>query len=75
MQAACAAGDFAAALAVQDKLMPLHKAIFTEPGLIGAKYAMARQGLCRDEVRLPHVPLMDSTKALIDAALAHAGLI
>lgn len=75
MQAACAAGDFAAALAVQDKLMPLHKAIFTEPGLIGAKYAMARQGLCRDEVRLPHVPLMDSTKALIYAALVHAGLI
>jgi len=42
MQAACAAGDFAKALEIQDRLMPLHKAIFTEPGLIGAKYARTR---------------------------------
>jgi len=75
MQAACAAGDFAKALEIQDRLMPLHKAIFTEPGLIGAKYAMARLGLCSDEVRLPHVALEDSTKALLDDALRFAGLM
>ena len=53
MQAACAAGDYSAALEIQDRLMPLHNAIFTEPGLIGVKYAMSRLDLCSDEVRLP----------------------
>ncbi|MCR8825096.1 4-hydroxy-tetrahydrodipicolinate synthase [Pseudosulfitobacter koreensis] len=75
VQAACAAGDYAKALALQDKLMPLHKAIFTEPGLVGVKYAMSRLGLCSAEVRLPHVPLTESTRALVDKALAHAGLL
>ncbi|MEP3785353.1 4-hydroxy-tetrahydrodipicolinate synthase [Ascidiaceihabitans sp.] len=75
MQAATRTGDYAAALEIQDKLMPLHKAIFTEPGLIGAKYAMSKLGLCSDEVRLPHMALTDETKALVDAGLAHAGLL
>ena len=75
VQEACLAGDFARALEVQDKLMPLHKAIFTEPGLVGAKYAMSRLGLCSDEVRLPLTCLSDDTKALVDAALVHAGLL
>lgn len=75
MQAACAAGDYAAALAIQDKLMPLHKAIFTEPGLVGVKYAMSKLGLCSEEVRLPHLALTDDTKALVDAGLKHAGLL
>ncbi|WP_299651687.1 4-hydroxy-tetrahydrodipicolinate synthase [uncultured Tateyamaria sp.] len=75
MQEACLAGDFATALDIQTKLMPLHKAIFTEPGLVGAKYAMSRLGLCSDEVRLPLTGLADETKALVDAGLEHAGLI
>jgi 4-hydroxy-tetrahydrodipicolinate synthase len=75
MQNACLAGDYAAALAIQDTLMPLHKAIFTEPGLVGAKYAMSRLGLCSDEVRLPLTSLSDDTKALVDAGLKHAGLL
>lgn len=75
MQKACLAGDYATALGIQDKLMPLHKAIFTEPGLVGAKYAMARLGLCSDEVRLPLTSLADETKALVDAGLQHAGLL
>ncbi len=75
MQDACLAGDYSAALEIQDKVMPLHKAIFAEPGLIGAKYAMSRLGLCTDEVRLPHVGLTDETKALVDAGLRHAGLL
>ncbi len=75
LQAACAAGDFAAALAMQDKLMPLHKAIFTEPGLVGVKYAMSRLNLCSDEVRLPLTGLTDDTKALIEAGMKHAGLL
>lgn len=74
MQNACLQGNYAAALEIQDKLMPLHKAIFTEPGLVGAKYAMSRLGLCSDEVRLPLTGLSDDTKAKVDAALAHAEL-
>lgn len=74
-QEATLAGDYARALEYQDKLMPLHVAIFLEPGVAGAKYAMSRLGLCTDRVRLPLVGLTGATKARIDAAMAHAGLI
>ncbi|GAA6180831.1 4-hydroxy-tetrahydrodipicolinate synthase [Shimia sp. NS0008-38b] len=74
-QAAMLAGDYAQALSYQDKLMPLHEAIFVEPGLVGVKYAMSRLGLCNEEVRLPLTGLSDATKAQIDAAMAHAGLL
>ena len=75
MQEACLAGDYGTALGLQDRLMPLHKAIFTEPGLVGAKYAMSQLDLCSEEVRLPLTGLSDDTKALVDDALRHAGLI
>jgi 4-hydroxy-tetrahydrodipicolinate synthase len=74
-QAATLAGDYAKALEYQDKLMPLHEAIFVEPGLVGAKYALSRLGLCNEEVRLPLTGLSDATKTQIDAAMAHAGLL
>ncbi len=74
-QEATLRGDYAKALEYQDKLMPLHEAIFIEPGLVGAKYALSVLGLCSDEVRLPLVGLTDGTKAKIKAAMKHAGLI
>jgi len=74
-QAATLAGDYAKALEYQDRLMPLHEAIFTEPGVAGAKYALSKLGLCSDEVRLPLTGLEDSTKAALDAAMKHAGLL
>ncbi|MFN7269145.1 MAG: 4-hydroxy-tetrahydrodipicolinate synthase [Cereibacter sp.] len=74
-QAATLAGDYARALAYQDRLMPLHEAIFLEPGLAGAKYGLSRLGLCSQEVRLPLVGLTEGTKARIDAAMRHAGLL
>jgi 4-hydroxy-tetrahydrodipicolinate synthase len=74
-QAATLAGDYAKALEYQDRLMPLHEAIFVEPGLVGAKYGLSKLGLCRDEVRLPLTGLLDTTKAQIDAAMRHAGLV
>ena len=74
-QAATLAGDYARALTYQDRLMPLHIAIFLEPGLAGAKYALSRLGLCREEVRLPLLPVTDAVKARIDAAMAYAGLV
>ncbi|MDQ2094110.1 4-hydroxy-tetrahydrodipicolinate synthase [Rhodalgimonas zhirmunskyi] len=73
-QEATLAGDYTKALELQDKLMPLHQAIFIEPGVVGVKYAMSKLGLCAPDVRLPLTPLLDETKAKIDAALAHAGL-
>ncbi|MFW2588851.1 4-hydroxy-tetrahydrodipicolinate synthase [Sagittula sp. SSi028] len=75
MQNACLAGDFATALQVQDRLMPLHQAIFAEPGLCGVKYAMSRLGLCENSVRLPLVPVTKPVEDRIDAALRHAGLL
>ena len=74
-QAATLRGDYTAALALQDRLMPLHEAIFLEPGLVGAKYGLARLGLCSEDVRLPLVGLTDGVKARMDAAMRHAGLI
>jgi 4-hydroxy-tetrahydrodipicolinate synthase len=75
VQEATLSGDYATALEIQDKLMPLHKAIFTEPGLVGAKYAMSRLGLCSEEVRSPLTGLSDATRALVDDGLRHAGLM
>ena len=76
-QAAMEAGDFRAALDYQDKLMPLHKAVFLEPGVCGAKYALSRLG--RNVGRTVRSPLTSSleasTEAAIDAALRHAGLL
>ncbi|MDA7429410.1 4-hydroxy-tetrahydrodipicolinate synthase [Primorskyibacter aestuariivivens] len=75
LQEACLAGNYAKALEIQDRLMPLHQAIFTEPGLCGAKYAMSQLGLCSDEVRLPLTPVTEPTRAKLDSALRHAGLM
>mgnify|MGYP000911655690 CR=1 FL=1 len=69
------AGDYATALTLLDRLMPLHEAVFTEPGLVGAKYGMSLLGLCSEEVRLPLVGLTDGTKARIKSAMVHAGLL
>ena len=74
-QAATLAGDYAKALEYQDRLMPLHEAIFIEPGLVGAKYAMSKLGLCSEEVRSPLTGLEDATKAAIEAAMRHAGVL
>ena len=74
-QAATLAGDYAKALEYQDRLMPLHEAIFIEPGLVGAKYGLSLLALCPEDVRLPLVGLTDPTKARIKAAMQHAGLI
>jgi 4-hydroxy-tetrahydrodipicolinate synthase len=75
-QATTLAGDFKKALEYQDRLMPLHKAIFMEPGVCGAKYGLNRlRGVSRT-VRSPLVSgLEPATEAAIDAALRHAGLL
>ena len=75
LQEACLANDYARALEIQDRLMPLHQSIFVEPGLSGAKYAMSRLGLCDEEMRAPLFPVSQPTRDLIDNGLRHAGLL
>lgn len=74
-QSACLAGDFAAALALQDRLFPLHNALFIEPNPQGAKYALSLLGKMSNELRLPLVPVSDPTEAALRKALEHAGLL
>ncbi|MGC8203049.1 4-hydroxy-tetrahydrodipicolinate synthase [Aliiroseovarius sp. PTFE2010] len=75
MQEATLAGDYATALDLTDRLMPLHEAIFAEPGVTGAKYAMSLLGLISDEVRLPLTPATEGTRLLIKDAMKHAGVL
>ena len=74
-QGACRRGDYAAALTLQDKLMPLHLALFVEANPGPAKYALSVLGRCTDAVRLPLVTLADKSKAAVRDAMVHAGLI
>lgn len=74
-QRASLAGDAKRALELHDMLMPLHVAIFAEPGLVGAKYGLSRLGRCDADVRLPLLGLTDGAKRAMDAAMRHAGLI
>lgn len=75
MQAATLRGDFQTALEITDRLMPLHIAIFLEPGLAGAKYGLSLLGRCSNEVRLPLTEVSEPTKAAIKDAMVHAGLL
>jgi 4-hydroxy-tetrahydrodipicolinate synthase len=74
-QGACLRGDYATALALNDKLMPLHVALFIETNPSPAKYALSVLGRCTDSVRLPLVLLEEKTKAAVRDAMVHAGLI
>ncbi|MEM9048215.1 MAG: 4-hydroxy-tetrahydrodipicolinate synthase [Pseudomonadota bacterium] len=74
-QEATLTGDYQAALKFQDQLMPLHEALFTEPGLVGAKYGLALMNRCAEEVRLPLTTALTETQARIREAMAHAGIL
>jgi 4-hydroxy-tetrahydrodipicolinate synthase len=75
MQEACLAGNFAAALKLQDQLTPLHAALFVEPNPAGPKYALTVLGKITNELRLPMLPASETAQAAIKAAMRHAGLI
>ncbi len=74
-QGACRKGDFAAALDLQDKLMPLHQALFIETSPAPTKFALSVLGKCAETVRLPMVPVAETTRAAVREAMVHAGLI
>ena len=73
--AAWAAGDRAKAQEINDRLMPLHHALFIESNPVPAKYALELLGMVEPGLRLPLVPLQQSTKDAIKAALIKVGLL
>jgi 4-hydroxy-tetrahydrodipicolinate synthase len=75
MQALSLSGDYAKALAVQDRLVPLHDAVFMEPGIAGAKAGLNLLGRMNEEVRLPLVPASSVAKDAVRRAMVHAGLL
>lgn len=75
LQSATAAGDYAKALTLQDRLIPLHDAIFFEPGVAGAKCGLTLLGRCTEQVRSPLLPVSEKTREAIKKAMVHAGLL
>jgi 4-hydroxy-tetrahydrodipicolinate synthase len=67
--------DYTHALHMQDRLTPLHAAIFVEPGVCGTKYALSVLGRGRNEMRLPLTPVGETTEAVIRRAMVHAGIL
>mgnify|MGYP001042575334 FL=1 len=68
-------GDYAKALKVQDRLVPLHDATFKEPGLAGAKHGLKLLGRIEEEIRLPLMPVTPATGKTIREAMVFAGLL
>jgi 4-hydroxy-tetrahydrodipicolinate synthase len=74
-QLACLAGNFKLALQLQDRLMPLHDALFVESNPGPVKYAASKLGLCNSETRLPLAPLTQASRKKVDDALSAVGLV
>ncbi len=74
-QVAALSGNQARALELQDLLLPLHKAIFLEAGVSGAKYALSRLGRCENVLRSPMMSVDSPTADAIDAAMRQVGLM
>lgn len=75
MQAATLAGDYKRAVALQDRLAPLHDVLFAETSPGPVKYAMSLMQLCSDELRLPLVSPTDATKMRVRSVLRGLGLV
>ncbi len=74
-QEACMAGNFARALDLQDRLLPLHDAMFCEASPAPVKYAASLLGLCTDEVRLPLVAATEGARGRVREAMVSAGIL
>jgi len=74
-QRATLSGDWARALELQDRLLPLHRACFAEPSPGPVKYGLSLLGRCAEDVRSPLLPVGDATRAAMRAAMQHAGLL
>jgi 4-hydroxy-tetrahydrodipicolinate synthase len=74
-QNACMAGDFKKALALQDRLMPLHEVLFIETNPSPVKYAVSRLGFGTADMRLPMVPISEASRRTIDQVLSQLDLV
>jgi 4-hydroxy-tetrahydrodipicolinate synthase len=74
-QSSCLKGDYANALRLQDKLLPLHLNLFVETSPAPIKYALSLIGKCANTLRLPMVPASEKAQAAVRDAMVHAGLI
>jgi 4-hydroxy-tetrahydrodipicolinate synthase len=74
-QLACLAGNFHRALQLQDRLMPLHDALFVESNPGPVKYAASKLGLCSADTRLPLAPLAPASRKRVEDALSAVGLV
>jgi 4-hydroxy-tetrahydrodipicolinate synthase len=72
-QDACLKGAFDRARELQDKLMPLHDAMFCEPSPAPVKYAMSLLGYCTPDVRLPMVELTEAGRKQVREAMQGCG--
>lgn len=73
-QEACLAGDYKTALSIQDKLLPLHRAMFMEPSPAPAKYACSLLGIGTDAVRMPLMPATESARSVLASVIYDLGL-
>ncbi|MEM8627360.1 MAG: 4-hydroxy-tetrahydrodipicolinate synthase [Pseudomonadota bacterium] len=74
-QEATLKGDFETALDIQDKLIPLHQALFLETSPAPVKYACSLLGKCSPDIRLPLAPVSEGVQQQVRAAMTHAGLL
>lgn len=74
-QKATLAGDFATALEIQDRLMPLHNSLFIDPNPAPVKYGASLLGLCENEIRLPLVTASAPVQDKVRDAMRSAGLL
>lgn len=74
-QEATLAGDYAKALQIQDRLMPLHNSLFIDPNPAPVKYGASLLGLCENEIRLPLVTASASVQDKVRDAMRSAGLL
>jgi 4-hydroxy-tetrahydrodipicolinate synthase len=75
MQRAWREGDVAKAAALNDRLMPLHVALFCETSPGPVKYAASLLGKCSPELRLPLVEISETSKEIVKKAMAAVGLL
>jgi 4-hydroxy-tetrahydrodipicolinate synthase len=75
MHAAWQKGDLAAAMSINEKLMPINDAMFCETSPGPVKFAMSLLGHGTSELRLPMAPIAEASRAKVEAAMKKVGLI
>jgi 4-hydroxy-tetrahydrodipicolinate synthase len=71
----CLSGQWPGALQAQDRLIRLHKALFSDASPAPTKFALAHLGLCAEDCRLPIAPASEASRAEVLAAMRDAGVI